>query len=456
MADRLHLDYNKMLEKAESHSNDSVEALNIFISSKFSGYLLALTEDYEYYTSKELIPRISEKLIQLYDFKKFNDEITPLYDVQEKPVKTRKITGKAINNADCPYLAIVDIDIDKKLSEEDRNHIRNELLEKIYHSELNVALVKTGHGEKETTLFKLFSSVNGMKAIADVDLQWINEAYNKISQIQGLTIKARSNFDRTRIRLAERSCTPHYLEKLVRLTNEEYYNSEYLPTEVKSEDTKSQLSSKSQNDDDIIDLAKITVNNIDLTDQFELADIQTKISKGEYECVEDIISDMTKIMRYIHSDTITFLFKQYDSLEKIYIFVWKSKSYAQDILNMIPAHFNRKKSKTLRIIPMTEAKKEIIEISLTDIDRFCIQYFKQLKVGWLCDEAQRYCPDPIKSGNFRLQIHKNCETIRQHRMMKQFRLYKIKEDIVAELEQYVEDDVNEEIINKINEEEYNT
>ncbi|KAA6376472.1 MAG: hypothetical protein EZS28_028002 [Streblomastix strix] len=57
--------------------------------------------------------------------------------------------------------------------------------------------------EKETTLFKLFSSVNGKKAIADVDLQWINEAYNKISQIHGLTIKARSNFDRTRVRLAK-------------------------------------------------------------------------------------------------------------------------------------------------------------------------------------------------------------------------------------------------------------
>ncbi|KAA6355699.1 MAG: hypothetical protein EZS28_048774, partial [Streblomastix strix] len=305
--------------------------------------------------------------------------------------------------ADCPYLAIVDIDIDKKLSEEDRNLIRNELLEKIYQSELNVALVKTGHGglhiycnmdplilfagnsmvkkittvkydvdiftcvdyneskrcavlpdsrikdfeydavnkrqqpkqpnqifkyeklgkaeikfdkkkdldlisqvfevlgfdielikyheqpeqdvqasqdvnmtkqkanilindfnnliihnyaaksEKETTLFKLFSSINGMKAIAEVDQQWINEVYNKISQIHGLTIKARSNFDRTRIKLAERSCTPHYIEKLVRLTNEEYYNSECLPTKIK-EDAKSQSNSKSNNDDDIIDI----------------------------------------------------------------------------------------------------------------------------------------------------------------------------------------------------------
>ncbi|KAA6388724.1 MAG: hypothetical protein EZS28_015753 [Streblomastix strix] len=105
---------------------------------------------------------------------------------------------------------------------------------------------------------------------------------------------------------------------------------------------------------------------------------------------------------------------------------------------------------------MTEAKKEIIEVSLTDIDRFRIQYFKQLKVGWLCDEALRYCPDSIKPGNFRLQIHKNCETIKQHRMKKTFRLYKIKEDKIAELEQYVEDDDNQVIINEIIEEQYNT
>ncbi|KAA6384661.1 MAG: hypothetical protein EZS28_019811, partial [Streblomastix strix] len=83
---------------------------------------------------------------------------------------------------------------------------------------------------------------------------------------------------------------------------------------------------------------------------------------------------------------------------------------------------------------MTEAKKEIIEISLTEIDRFCIKYFKQLKVGWICEIASQYCPESIKPGNFRLQIHKNCDTIRQMHMKQNIRLYKLKEDKVAELE----------------------
>ncbi|KAA6376471.1 MAG: hypothetical protein EZS28_028001 [Streblomastix strix] len=145
---------------------------------------------------------------------------------------------------------------------------------------------------------------------------------------------------------------------------------------------------------------------------------------------------------------------------------FSSSRVEKNLLNFIlisnhldPVHLDQDDRRYLfdaRIIPMTEAKKEIIEVSLTDIDRFCIQYFKQLKVGWLCDEAQRYCPVSIKPANFRLQIRKNCEIIRQHIRNKNIRLYKIKEDKIAELEQYVEDDVNEEIINQVNEEQYNT
>ncbi|KAA6401302.1 MAG: hypothetical protein EZS28_003180 [Streblomastix strix] len=107
------------------------------------------------------------------------------------------------------------------------------------------------------------------------------------------------------------------------------------------------------------------------------------------------------------------------------------------------------------IIPMTESKKEIIDISLTEIDRLCTKYFKQLKVRWICGIILQYCPNSIKPGNFRQQIHNNCETLRQHIAKKYIRLYKIKEDKIAELEQYVEDEPNEEIINNFNDEAYN-
>ncbi|KAA6397654.1 MAG: hypothetical protein EZS28_006824 [Streblomastix strix] len=84
---------------------------------------------------------------------------------------------------------------------------------------------------------------------------------------------------------------------------------------------------------------------------------------------------------------------------------------------------------------MTEAEKKIIEMSLTEIDRFCIKHFNQLKVGWICEIASQQCPESIKPGNFRLQIHKNCDTIRQTYTKQNIRLNKLKEDKVAELEQ---------------------
>ncbi|KAA6388279.1 MAG: hypothetical protein EZS28_016196 [Streblomastix strix] len=99
MADRLHLDYNKMLEEAESHSNDPVEAQNLFVVNSLTKQIKEILEDYEYYISKELTPRISGKLIQLYDFKKFNDEITPIDDddEQEKPVKRNEKRARGSN-----------------------------------------------------------------------------------------------------------------------------------------------------------------------------------------------------------------------------------------------------------------------------------------------------------------------------------------------------------------------
>ncbi|KAA6376083.1 MAG: hypothetical protein EZS28_028390, partial [Streblomastix strix] len=310
--------------------------------NRFADYIASILADYDYYISQELTPRISENLKQLFDFKKFNDEITPLEDddEQEKPVIARKITGKAINIADCPYLAIVDVDTDKNLSEEERNLKRNELIEKIYQSELNVALVKTGH--------------RGLHIYCNMDPLVLFDGNSMVKKI----------------------------------TTEKY---------------------------DVDIFACVDYNEskrcIVLPDQ--------RIKNFEYDTVNKR--------------------QQPKKLNQKYIFVWKSKSCAQDILDMISAHFNKKKSKTL-IIPITEAEKEIIE----------------LKVGWQRDEAQRYCPDSIKLQNFRLQIHKNCETLRQHRMKKQLRLNKFKEDKIAELELYVEVDVNEQIINQINEEQYNS
>ncbi|KAA6361798.1 MAG: hypothetical protein EZS28_042675, partial [Streblomastix strix] len=55
-------------------------------------------------------------------------------------------TGLAVNISKCPFLAIVDIDINKKLENSERIAIREEILKKIKESKLNVGLVQTAHG----------------------------------------------------------------------------------------------------------------------------------------------------------------------------------------------------------------------------------------------------------------------------------------------------------------------
>ncbi|KAA6376522.1 MAG: hypothetical protein EZS28_027951, partial [Streblomastix strix] len=56
------------------------------------------------------------------------------------------------------------------------------------------------------------------------------------------------------------------------------------------------------------------------------------------------------------------------------------------------------------------------------------------KVGQIYDVSSQYGPDSIKQGNFGLQIHKNCETIRQMHMKQNIRFFKLKEDKIVELE----------------------
>ncbi|KAA6397637.1 MAG: hypothetical protein EZS28_006834 [Streblomastix strix] len=110
MADRKHLDLTKLLYGAGFHRHVTKEEYELFQEMRNYEWISDLILDFDCYVSQEHSPRISVKLIQLYDFKKFNNEFdNPYEDKEQKPVKTRNITGKAINIADCSYLAIVEI-----------------------------------------------------------------------------------------------------------------------------------------------------------------------------------------------------------------------------------------------------------------------------------------------------------------------------------------------------------
>ena len=61
-----------------------------------------------------------------------------------------------------------------------------------------------------------------------------------------------------------------------------------------------------------------------------------------------------------------------------------------------------------RIIPMTEAKQDLIEASRNPVDVWICDNYNNLCEGWLCSEALSNKPYDIKERSFTLQIKDKC------------------------------------------------
>ncbi|KAA6367716.1 MAG: hypothetical protein EZS28_036757, partial [Streblomastix strix] len=90
----------------------------------------------------------------------------------------------------------------------------------------------------EASLFTLFLSINSLRKIPEVDEAFMNEIYDSVRELPGLTVKARENFNSRRQQLQNKSSSPYYLQSLVKNTNQVYYNENFLPTLVKKVDSK--------------------------------------------------------------------------------------------------------------------------------------------------------------------------------------------------------------------------
>ncbi|KAA6358719.1 MAG: hypothetical protein EZS28_045754, partial [Streblomastix strix] len=87
---------------------------------------------------QSLTVRTNNAISKLYNYKKIN-----------KGYAQEIETGKATDISKCPYLAVVDIDIDKKLDEQQRKIIRDELLQLLKNDKsLKIGLVQTAHRGK--------------------------------------------------------------------------------------------------------------------------------------------------------------------------------------------------------------------------------------------------------------------------------------------------------------------
>ena len=61
-----------------------------------------------------------------------------------------------------------------------------------------------------------------------------------------------------------------------------------------------------------------------------------------------------------------------------------------------------------RIIPMTEAKQDLIEASRTPLDNWICEHYDELILGIPCSDALTSKPTEMKDKNFQLQIKDKC------------------------------------------------
>ena len=66
-----------------------------------------------------------------------------------------------------------------------------------------------------------------------------------------------------------------------------------------------------------------------------------------------------------------------------------------------------------RIIPMTEAKQDLIEASRNPVEQFICDYYNKLCKGWSCQKAIFHKPYDIKERSFTLQLKDKCHRKRQ-------------------------------------------
>ena len=160
---------------------------------------------------------------------------------------------------------------------------------------------------KEVTLFTLFQAVNALPGC------WINYAYEYIYDNCKLTDNARSNFEQQRQRYSFMKTSPYVLVKILKIYKEDYYN-EYVKPLLHVE---------------------ATIYDIDLNEEFDLNTMINKAEKHEYKMFNEVLSDLSKVIRRIDADTIMYLKKVYDIHAERYTITYVNQTMMKEMLKAI-------------------------------------------------------------------------------------------------------------------------
>ena len=191
-------------------------------------------------------------------------------------------------------------DGDAEMDEPDYQ-ISNELTEAIVNGLKGLTVHNDGGNrpiEKEITLFTLFPAINSLNRL------YIDQAYDNVKNECNLTMNALKNFYFLRCRYSQLETSPYVLVKMLKIWNHEYYTDVLEP---------------------ILEKEKPLIQNIDLHDEFMLADIKEKSEKGLYTQDNAVITDLSRVLRFVVGADNVFLVKTFDARKNRYIV-----SYSKD------------------------------------------------------------------------------------------------------------------------------
>ncbi|KAI5510116.1 hypothetical protein TVAGG3_0713870 [Trichomonas vaginalis G3] len=83
----------------------------------------------------------------------------------------------------------------------------------------------------------------------------------------------------------------------------------------------------------------------------------------------------------------------------------------------------------VRIIPMTEAKQDLIELSTNPLDEWINTHYDELCAGMTCKNALFCKPSDMKDKNFQMSIKDKCDRKQRRIDGKQTWCYVLKEEM---------------------------
>ena len=147
--------------------------------------------------------------------------------------------------------------------------------------------------EEEVTLFTLFQAINSLP-----NDELIEIAYMNAHDCCTLTDGASANFEKARARYQHLATSPFVLAKILKIYQPDYYK-EYVKPLMGS---------------------KFELHKIDFKDSFLITDIRRKAENNEYKNINEVASDLSRIIRVIDNGSLTFVQKAYDAMNGMHKF----------------------------------------------------------------------------------------------------------------------------------------